>query len=164
MWYLQLHRQSRTLCKLTRESWPWMPATPIRQSKAENEGDAVNVWAWFQYSFICILRGTIKSPLTFSFCPPGTHGEIRLLAENGQPGEDVEETMVCSKKQTNHVLQVSGESLGWIYSCVEAQGKAAELISGWYHWQSRQPWRSFPKNVLPKSFMSDSDVQPRVSS
>lgn len=32
--------------------------------------------------------------------------------------------MVCSKKQTNHVLQVSGESLGYTYSCVEAQGKA----------------------------------------
>lgn len=56
-----------------------------------------------------------------ALCPPGIHGEIRLLAENGQSGEDVEETMVCFKKWTNHVLQVSGKSLRYVYSCVKAQ-------------------------------------------
>lgn len=69
-----------------------------------------------------VSREVQDNPL--AFCPPGAHGEIRLLAENGEPGEDVEETMVCAKKQTNHVLQVSGESLGYIYTCVEAQGNA----------------------------------------
>lgn len=41
--------------------------------------------------------------------PLGAHGEIRVFAEDGKPGEDMEETLVCSEKWTNHVLQVSGE-------------------------------------------------------
>lgn len=36
--------------------------------------------------------------------PPGAPGEIWLFAENEQPGEDMEETVVCFEKWTAHVL------------------------------------------------------------
>lgn len=41
----------------------------------------------------------------------GVAGEVRLPAENGEPGEDVEEALVCPETGTDHVLQVSGETL-----------------------------------------------------
>lgn len=44
-------------------------------------------------------------------CTSGGPGEVRLPAENGQPGEDVEEALVCPETGTNPVLQVSGETL-----------------------------------------------------
>jgi len=46
--------------------------------------------------------------------PAGVTGEVGLLAENGEPGEDVEEALVCAETGTDHVLQVSGETfLPW---------------------------------------------------
>ena len=47
--------------------------------------------------------------------PAGVTGEVGLLAENGEPGENVEEALVCAETGTDHVLQVSGETfLPWI--------------------------------------------------
>lgn len=63
--------------------------------------------------------------------------------------------MVCSKKQTNHVLQVSGES--HLLLC-GGTGKAACRNS------SRLiPLAEWTQNVLPESFKSDQQVQLWVS-
>lgn len=51
------------------------------------------------------------SPLPFLFSTSGGTGEVRLPAENGEPGEDMEEALVCPETGTNPVLQVSGEAL-----------------------------------------------------
>lgn len=90
--------------------WPWMTAYPIRQCKEERDRDTADAWAQF-YTVTCMEVWEVQDNPHIALCPPGIHGEIRLLAENGQSGEDVEETMVCFKKWTNHVLQVSGKSL-----------------------------------------------------
>lgn len=50
----------------------------------------------------------------FSSAPPtpaGVAGEVGLLAENGEPGEDMEEALVCPETGTDPVLQVPGETL-----------------------------------------------------
>lgn len=49
------------------------------------------------------------SPLPFLFSTSGGTGEVRLPAENGEPGEDMEEALVCPETGTDPVLQVSGE-------------------------------------------------------
>lgn len=78
--------------------------------------------AGLDFSMLSFVFWEVQDDFLSPFlCPPGTHGEIRLLAEDGQPGKDVEKKMVCSQKQTNHVLQVPGKSLGYISSSLEAQ-------------------------------------------
>lgn len=42
--------------------------------------------------------------------PAGVTGEVRLPAENGEPGEDMEEALVCPETGTDSVLQVPGET------------------------------------------------------
>lgn len=97
--------------------WSLMAAT--KQSRKLWEMQQMSGLDFSTLSFVFWeVQDNLLSPL---LCPPGTHGEIRLLAENGQPGKDVEKTMVCSQKQTNHVLQVPGKLLGYISSSLEVQ-------------------------------------------
>lgn len=59
--------------------------------------------------------------MLFPFCPrqsspapfysAGVTGEVGLPAENGKPGEDMEEALVCPETGTDYVLQVAGETL-----------------------------------------------------
>lgn len=41
----------------------------------------------------------------------GVTGEVGVPAENGEPGKDMEEALVCPETGTDSVLQVPGETL-----------------------------------------------------
>lgn len=71
--------------------------------------------------------------------------------------------MVCFKKWTNHVLQVSGESLRYVYSYVKAQEE------GWLQNEFQigstgrlgSHGQAFPKMPC-QSFVSDPQAQPWI--
>lgn len=102
-----------------KQSVKWFLIAAIKQSRKLWEMEQMS---GVDFTTLLFVFWEVQDDLLSSLlCPPGTHGEIRLLAENGQPGQDMEKTMVCSQKQTNHVLQVPSKSLEYISSPLEAQ-------------------------------------------
>lgn len=118
----------------SREHWPWMAATPIRQSKVEKDGDQQMSELDFSIlSFVFwVMQDNVFYPLLFALQEPMEKSGY-LLKMGSQVKMWKRRWFVLRNRQ----IMYYKSPVSHIYSCVEAQGRlSAETVPGWYHWQS----------------------------